>query len=165
MQKVLNSTLKELSINAQVIMSLEELKLTFEWLWCGCEMHKDRNATKGGYQAVMEAWESFGDAPYSLANKDNAAILEAAIDGLIDKQAIEHAVSPTTGGAIKLGDLPGALFNPKNDKKGHQNIFRNYAYKHLDHAVMFPDASNTRYTLHLHAPAELLVNLDFYISL
>ena len=133
-------------------MSPEALKLTFEWLRCGREMHKDRNATKGGYQAITEAWESIGHAPCSLANKDNAAILEAAADGLIDKQAIEHdAVSATAGGAIKLGDLAGALFNHKDNKKGHQDIFRHYARKHLDYAVMFLDTSDTRCMSHLHA--------------
>ena len=52
----------------------------------------------------------------------------------------EHATFSTeVGVAIKLADLPGALLNHKNDKKGHHDNFRDYAREKLKCTFTFPD--------------------------
>lgn len=163
-QSVFEDALKELALTAKEKLSELELKLLTDWIWAGCQMHKDLNAVKGGCQALREFWKTVGTAPCPLANRDNAAVLDAAEDGRIDDATAERATASSAGGAVKLAELAGALFNHKDDKKGHQDIFRDYVKARLALTFTFPDTSNTRFGSYLEAAAELITRPEFYIE-
>lgn len=126
-------------------------------------MHKDLNAVKGGCAQMKLTWEELEVAPTPLANRDNAAILAAVIDGLAEPAAAAHATASTVGGGEKLTALFGAFLNHKDDKNQH-DTFRHYAHEKLGYIFTFPDTSNTRLGSHLEAAAELLELLEFYIQ-
>lgn len=67
----------------------------------------------------MEAYwiEEEEARPCQLANKNNAAVLEADADGRADSTArASHFFNK--GGAVKLAELVGAFLNHKDKKKG-----------------------------------------------
>lgn len=163
-QSIYVNALKELSLTAVQKMSEPEIKLATSWLWVGCQMHKDLNAVKGGCQSLREFWKTVGVSPCTLANRDNAPILDAIEDGRIDSTAAEHAAASSGGGAVKLAELAGALFNHKDDKKGHQDAFRDYVKLKLGLTFTFPDTSNTRFGSYLEAAAVLISNPEFFLG-
>jgi hypothetical protein len=71
-------------------------------------------------------WEKHKQTPpILLANCDNAAVLADMVsDSNTITPAQERAFESTACGGIKATQLAGALFNHKDDKKGHHNIFR-----------------------------------------
>ncbi|EIW78064.1 hypothetical protein CONPUDRAFT_75796 [Coniophora puteana RWD-64-598 SS2] len=125
----------------------------------GCCMHKDLNCVKGGNTAMMAYWEKAGvKGPIPLPNRDNAAVLRD-VEG--DEELTEaqlRAVNVTTCGAVKTTNLAGALFNHKDDKKGLQDIHRQFMEQIVEtgEATTFPDTSNTRYGSHCEAAAWLI---------
>jgi hypothetical protein len=50
------------------------------FIWTGCAMHKDLNATKGGAEAMAQSWKD-GEMPVKLMNKNHVA---AAATGSIE---------------------------------------------------------------------------------
>ena len=66
--------------------------------------------------------------PVLLANRDNDPVVQeraAVLDqGNVPTSAQERAFHKSTRGAIKTAEIAGAIFNHKDDKKGHHNIFR-----------------------------------------
>ncbi|KAL5485934.1 hypothetical protein ACEPAI_6977 [Sanghuangporus weigelae] len=54
-------------------------------------------------------------------------------------------------GGKKLMDLMGDMLKNRNDKKGHQHTFRDFALFTLDCIINFPGTSNTRYLSYLEA--------------
>ena len=90
----------------------------------GCCMHKELNAAKGAAAALEASWTDSGHAsPIMLYNRDNAAAAAAAPEGSKERERVE-AVSSC--GGIKVAQLAGALFNHKDDKKGHQDEYKFY---------------------------------------
>lgn len=162
-QSVFEESLKELAHTVKDKLSKEDLEILTDFLWVGCQMHKDLNAVKGGYQSLRAFWKTVAHAPCTLANRDNAVILEAAAEGLANESAATHAAASSVGGAIKLSELMGALLNHKDDKKGHQDVFRDYAKVILGLTFTFPDTSNTRFGSYLEAAAEIITRCDFYL--
>jgi hypothetical protein len=67
-------------------------------------------------------------------------------------------------GAVKVASLAGALFNHKDDKKGHHDIFQIFFESSLGYIFSFPDTSNTRYQSYCLAACALNVHLPLYIS-
>ncbi|KAI0819139.1 hypothetical protein BC628DRAFT_1506680 [Trametes gibbosa] len=122
----------------------------------GCAMHKDLNSVKGGNSSMASAWgELRATPPVLLANKENASTLRdvsldtiAAAASLLsteDLTAAElRALESSTRGGVKLASLAGALFNHKDNKKGHHDT---YAF----------------YFQEIVAAAELLVNRHHYL--
>ena len=56
------------------------------FIWTGCAMHKDLNATKGGAEVMAASWEE-GEAPVKLMNKHNMAVAATGVaheDNLLD---------------------------------------------------------------------------------
>jgi len=88
------------------------------FIWTGCAMHKDLNATKGGAEAMAGSWKE-GEAPVKLMNKHHVAAAAAGSTEL-EKQAFDDS----EGNSVKLTKLVGALVRHKDAKKGHQAIFR-----------------------------------------
>ncbi|TFK77921.1 hypothetical protein K466DRAFT_441072, partial [Polyporus arcularius HHB13444] len=141
---------KDLEIGKEVILRLGheafealpegERELAEVFVHSGCCMHKDLNAMKGGYTRLTEFWAANNlEGPELLMNRDNE---EAAQYG---GGARARAQEKSTGGAIKLTDLAGALFRHKDDKKGQQDAFRYYFEAAVGKLFTFPDTSNTRF--------------------
>ena len=128
------------------------------FIWTGCAMHKDLNATKGGAEAMAASWEE-GKAPVKLMNKHNVAV---AATGSIELE--KRAADDSEGGAVKLTKLVGALVRHNDAKKGHQDVFRIFCLGRLDHEVYFPDTSNIRYQSHCDAAIEICVHHNLYID-
>jgi hypothetical protein len=117
----------------------EEQKIEVNFfIWAGCCMHKELNSVKGGNARMMEFWKKAGlTGPIPLMNRDNAA---AAIAG--PSSARTRVENVTQAGAVKVASLAGALFNHKDDKKGHHDIFRIFFESMLGYIFSFPDTSN-----------------------
>jgi hypothetical protein len=109
----------------QMMSDKEKRYLTY-FVWAGCGCHKDLNSVRGGYFAMSKWWEKHKQTPpILLANRDNAAVLADMVsDSNTITPAQERAFESTARGGIKATQLAGALFNHKDDKKGHHNIFR-----------------------------------------
>ncbi|KAF8193551.1 hypothetical protein K438DRAFT_1969460 [Mycena galopus ATCC 62051] len=126
-------------------------------VWCGCCMHKEMNAVRGGVEAIKLFWEAIGGpVPVKLMNKANDA---AASNSAPGSKAAEHADNVSEGGAVKLTSLLGALFNHKDDKKGQQDTFKLYFEEFLGYTVSCPDTSNTRFQCHCDCAIFILLHL------
>lgn len=178
------SQLSEADQEAQNILMMEDLAITlgdeaFEllseaeqheltlFLQAGCCMHKELNSVKGGATAMAAWWtESDVPGPILLANRDNAAVLDAIPMGEDAVTAAElRAMDVSSAGGIKATSLAGAIFNHKDEKKGQQDSHRIYFQEIKDgHSTKFPNTSSTRYQSHCHAAAELLAYLKHYHS-
>lgn len=141
------------------------------FIWAGCCMHKDLNSFKGGNSMMTAWWEKTSTpSPITLANKQNASVLKrildpaTASDGPLTNNEVTALESSTRGG-VKAVALAGAIFNNKDDKKGHGD-------SHVYHFTeimgpksnfrRFPDTSNTRFGSYGEAAGELLAHLDQY---
>jgi hypothetical protein len=120
----------------------EEEKVEVDFcIWAGCCIHKELNSVKGGNVCMMEFWKKAGlTAPIPLMNWDDAA---AAMSGpSVARTRVENV---TQAGAVKVASLAGALFNLKDDKKGHHDIFHIFFEFQLGYIITFLDTSNTQY--------------------
>ena len=148
----------------------QERELLLEITFSGCCGHKDLNAFKYGIAKLTKGWEERNvTPPILLANKANSATIRLGTDS--DSAAVQEAIDSSSRGGIKAASLAGALFNHSDDKKGYQDIHRNFmALKKKElHGVndysRFPDTSNTRYQSHTYAAAELMTFLDLYTEI
>ncbi|KAF8799746.1 hypothetical protein BYT27DRAFT_7119758, partial [Phlegmacium glaucopus] len=132
----------------------------------GCGCHKDLNTVRGGYGTMKKWWEENDiDPPILLANRDNPAVLKEVGPGDdVVTSAQECAFEMTDRGGIKATQLAGAIFNHKNDKVGHHNVFRWWWEKNVGSQFTFPDTSNTRFQSHCNAAAALLLHLPQFIE-
>lgn len=91
-----------------------------EFFWVGCGMHKDLNGVKGGNSTMMRWWlDTDTPGPVLLANKDNAAVINAIPDDEEElTPAEQHALGVSACGGVNATSLAGFLFNHSNDKKG-----------------------------------------------
>lgn len=163
-EKGTEDVLSDLAVRLPADDNDDDLSAPFVWLWVGCQMHKDLNATKGGCKGMKRAWDRLGQEPVPLANRDNAAVIAVVVDGHVDPIAAAHANAYTVGGGEKLTALFGAFLNHKDDKKGQQDAFRHFALIEYGYIFTFPDTSNTRFGSNLEAAAELIERLPFYIK-
>jgi hypothetical protein len=134
------------------------------FVWHGCMMHKDLNATKGGVKHMRGGWEKHGlTPPIPLKNIYEAAGAEVPEDSRTRESADDHASG--VAGAVRLTSLAGALFNHKHDEKGIHNVARDWFFEMVGVACVFPDTSNTRYGSHCDAAIELLLNHELHLEL
>ena len=116
----------------------------------------------------MEKWwkEHHIEGPVLLANQDNSMVLEKRNQAIAQGDEVtpvqEQALNWSTRGAIKTAQIAGAIFNHKNDKKGHHDFFRNWWKKHVGISVTFPDTSNNRFQSYCYAAAALLLYLQIF---
>jgi hypothetical protein len=146
-------------------LSDEQQEDMMEFFWVGCAMHKDLNGVKGGNTAMMKWWKETGlTGPVLLANKDNAAILDALPDDNEEELTLaeQRALEVTSSGAVKATSLAGFLFNHPDDKKGQQKFHQHWFLHKTGKSKPFPDTGNTRYNSHCKAAAELIRHLDLY---
>ncbi|CDO76930.1 hypothetical protein BN946_scf185006.g12 [Trametes cinnabarina] len=170
-----NNATMELGRTLYERLPTEERRPLDLFMRLGCAMHKDLNSVKGGNSTMTAVWAGLHTAPpVLLANKENASILQdvdldvlAAASSLLsteDLTAAElRALESSTRGGVKLASLAGALFNHKDDKKGHHDTYVFYFRETIGQSLRFPDTSNTRYGSYCAAAAELLVNREHYL--
>jgi hypothetical protein len=123
-------------------------------------MHKELNSMKGGNASLMAFWEKAGiQGPMPLMNRDNAAA-----SALGSSAAKHRAENITQAGGVKTTSLAGALFNHKDDKKGHHDIFRDFFESKLGYPIAFPDTSNTQYQTYCLGAGCLILYLPYFIE-
>jgi hypothetical protein len=134
------------------------------FLWHGCCMHKDLNATRGGDARMKAAWEKHQLLPRPIPLKNKwekaAAATDAEASTSDSRKAPEEKYSC---GGTKLTCLCGALFNHKDGSKGLHRVIDDWFVLNLGHSHVFPDTSNVRYGSHCLAAIELLVNRHLYL--
>jgi hypothetical protein len=128
------------------------------FVWAGCCMHKELNSVKGGDSSMQAFWVEEGlTPPMQLMNQDNAA---AASFG--PSEARSRAEKVSQAGGTKVTSLAGALFNHKDEKKGHQDLFK-WFFGLLGFVIAFLDTSNTCYQSHCLAAACLILYLPYFV--
>jgi hypothetical protein len=124
------------------------------------------NAAKGGTSGMLAFWKENPTltSPSVLFNKDNDATI--ALGGIsTDTSPVEQqAIAVSEAGAIKLCSLAGAVFNHKDDKKGHQDSHANFFRLYHHRSRRFPDTSNVRYGSYIDAATELCTLHAAYID-
>ena len=166
---MLEAIVWELGKEAYELLSTEEKHILKLFIWAGCGCHKDLNSVRGGYAAMALWWSKNGlDGPVLLANRDNAPIIQEhnnqIAHGNTTTLAQERAFEQTARGGIKTTQLAGAIFNHKDDKKGHHDTFRWWWFENVGTQFTFPDTSNTRFQSHCDAAAALLLHLPYFIN-
>ncbi|KAF8814047.1 hypothetical protein BYT27DRAFT_7206409 [Phlegmacium glaucopus] len=166
---MLEKTVAELGKEAFEKLSDEEKRHLRLFIWAGCGCHKDLNTVRGGYLAIMGWWKENGlEGPVLLANRDNNPVVQeriAAIEqGDIPTSAQERAFNQSTHGAIKMAEIAGAIFNHKDDKKGHHDIFRYWWWEHVGTPFTFPDTSNNRFQSYCDAAGALILYSQQFID-
>ena len=139
----------------------------FIWASCGC--HKDLNTVCGGYAAMSALWDELElPGPVLLANWDNDPIILERIttlkEGDVPRLAQQHAFEKSACGAIKTAQISGAIFNHKDNKKGHHDVFHFWWWEHVRTPFTFPDTSNNRFQSYCDAAAALLLYKDVFIE-
>lgn len=165
---MLEEAVAELGKEAFDKLSDEEQRTLRLFIWAGCGCHKDLNTVRGGYLSMLKWWEENESdevqRPVLLANQDNDPVLEeraiALEEGDTPTPAQERAFSKSTRGAIKAAELAGAIFNHKNDKLGHHDIFRFWWWEHIGIPFTFPDISNNRFQSFCDAAAMLILHCE-----
>ena len=165
--KMVENVVQELGKDVFELLDQHEKRLLRLFIWAGCGCHKDLNTVRGGYAAMEKWWkEHHTEGPVLLANRDNDMVLEernqaiAHGDGITPAQ--EQALNRSTRGAIKTAQIAGAIFNHKDDKKGHHDFFRDWWKKHIGTSFTFPDTSNNRFQSYCYASAALLLYLKSF---
>jgi hypothetical protein len=158
--KMTEKVVVELGKEAYEMLSDTEKQTLKLFIWAGCGCHKDLNTVKAGYAEMATWWEENStEPPVLLANRDNAAVLKeisAKKDDMTSAQ--EHALEMTARGGVKATQLAGAIFNHKDDKKGHHDVFCFWWRSHINTEFTFPDTSNTRFQSHCEAAGILLLH-------
>src|SRR6266700_3205570 len=144
------------------------------FIWAGCRCYKDLNIVRGGYAAMSALCDVLGlKGPVLLANQDNDPVIQerttALEEGDVPTLAQQRAFEKSACGAIKAAQIAGAIFNHKDNKKGHHDVFRFWWWEHMGTPFTFPDTSNNRFQSYCDAAAALLLYgnqfLDFLETL
>ena len=122
---------------------------------------------RGGYVAMEKWWKEHDiEGQVILANWDNDAVLEerdyTIAQGDEVTPAQEWALNQSTHGAIKTAQIAGAIFNHKDDKKGHHDFFTDWWRKHVNILFTFPDTSNNHFQSYCYAATALLLYLQIF---
>ena len=165
--KMIEEAVAELGKEEFNNLSDEEKHLFWLFIWVGCGCHKDLNTIRGGYLAMAAWWienELEEERPVLLANRDNDPVVQerdtALEKGDTPTPAQERAFHKSTRGAIKTAEIAGAIFNHKNDKMGHHDVFRYWWWEHVGVPFTFPDTSNNRFQSYCNAAAALILYGD-----
>ena len=165
---MIEEAVSELGKDAFNDLSNEEKRIFRLFIWAGCGCHKDLNTVRGGYLAMATWWnknESENvEHPVLLANRDNDPVVQERVAALeqgdTPTPAQERAFHKSTCGAIKTAEIAGAIFNHKDDKKGHHDIFHYWWWEHVGILFTFPDTSNNQFQSYCDAAAALILYAD-----
>ena len=164
---MMNVVIWQLGRKAYYNMTDEERQVMDLFIWVGCCMHKELNSVKHANLFMVKYWrDNKITGPILMPNKDNRSALADLEDPSEASTPAElRALNTSTSGGVKATSIAGALFNHKDDKKGHQDLHRIYfqPIKNGDW-IKFPDTSNIRYQSHCDAAAELITYRIHYIE-
>ncbi|KZV98528.1 hypothetical protein EXIGLDRAFT_669372 [Exidia glandulosa HHB12029] len=128
------------------------------FVWCGCCMHKDLNATKGGNVSLMAFWAAAGiPGPAKLMNKEQVAASASS-----DSEAVLRSELAAGAGGVKLAMLCGLLFKNKSDKLGQHESFRIFFESRVGRILAYPGTSNNRFQSYLLAAIALYAEAISY---
>ena len=166
---MLEEVVAELGKEAFDNLSDDEKRIFRLFIWAGCGCHKDLNTVKGGYMVMMRFWKERGlEGPVLLANRDNDPVVQeqntTIEQGDTPTPAQEQAFNTSTCGAIRTAQIAGAIFNHKDDKKGHHDLFRYWWWEHVGTPFTFPDTSNNHFQAYCNAAAALVLHRHHFIS-
>ena len=101
-----------------------------------------------------------------MPNKDNWSALANLKDPSEALTSAElWALNTSTSGGVKVTSIAGALFNHKDNKKGHQDLHQIYFQPIKKGAwIKFPNTSNIWYQSHCDAAVELITYCTHYID-
>jgi len=119
--------------------------------------------------AMMRFWKERGlEGPVLLANHDNDPVVQerntTIEQGDTPTPAQERAFDTSTRGAIKTAQIAGAIFNHKDDKKGHHDLFRYWWWEHVGTPFTFSDTSNYHLQAYCNAAAALVLYRHHFIA-
>ena len=89
--------------------------------------------------------------------QERAAALEK---GDTPTPAQERALHKSTCGSIKTAEIARAIFNHKDKKKSHHDIFRYWWWKNVGVPFTFPDTSNNQFQSYCDAAVALILYGD-----
>ena len=166
---MVETVIADLGKDALEMLSDHEKRTLRLFIWAGCGCHKDLNTVKGGYTTMSQWWaKNKVKGPILLANRDNSPVVDemnAALEqGNTPTLAQERAFEKSTRGAIKTAEIAGAIFNHKDDKKGHHDLFCWWWFEHVGIPFTFPDTSNNRFQSYCDAAAVLLLYTPQFIQ-
>ena len=164
---MMNALIWQLWRKAYYKMTDEEQWVMDLFIWAGCYMHKELNSVKHANLFMIKYWHNNNiPPPVLMPNKDNQSALADLKDPSETSNPAElQALNTSTSGGIKTTSIAGALFNHKDDKKGHQDLHWIYFQPIKKGAwIKFPDTSNIQYQSHCDAAAELITYHTHYIN-
>ena len=130
-----------------------------EFIYVGCCMHKDLNAAVYAHKAITELYDRDPSIsrPVKLANKDNAAAIQAG-----PSAARDRAEAVSVGGGVKCVQLTAKVANDKDENKGYHDLFKAFVEQEYNYrvAVIFPNATATRFQSFLEGAAFIMRHLD-----
>jgi hypothetical protein len=167
--KMVEGILEKLGKEAFEDLEENEQRFLRLFIWAGCGCHKDLNTVRGGYTAMSALWDVLElPGPVLLANRDNDPVIQerttALKEGDVPTLAQQRAFEKSARGAIKTAEIAGAIFNHKDNKKGHHDVFRFWWWEHVGTPFTFPDTSNNRFQSYCDAAAALILYRDVFIE-
>ncbi|KAI0308696.1 hypothetical protein OF83DRAFT_1019993, partial [Amylostereum chailletii] len=130
------------------------------FIWMGCCMHKDLNATKGGDWRMTRWWATQGlTGPICLMNKDNSTAAS-----LGPSAAAQRAEDVSQGGAVKAVSLMGVVLKNRDHKKGQQDLVGIFTEHKLGYPIRFPQTNNTCFQSHSRASEVVFLHTDLWIE-
>ncbi|KAJ7474992.1 hypothetical protein FB451DRAFT_1034862 [Mycena latifolia] len=142
-------------------LSKEEKQTVDLFIWGGCCMHKNLNVFKGAVLAMQQWWvDNNLPGPLKMYNRDNSAAVSLG-EGT---SAAARAEDRTTGGAIKVSSLAGAIFRHKDRKRGQQDTLRYFWDHETGFNICFPDTSNTRFQSHAGACEIIVLHMELLLQ-
>ena len=138
----------ELGKEAFEKISEEDKHILRLFIQAGCRCHKNLNTVQRGYFALLKWYNENPEVerPILLANCDNDSVVQEWSATLEQSDtptpAQERAFLKSFQGAIKTAEMAGAIFNYKDYKKNHYNVFRYWWIQHIGIPFTFLDTSN-----------------------
>lgn len=97
------------------------------FIWAGCCMHKELNSVKHANLFMIKYWHDNIPPPVLMPNKDNQSALTDLEDPSEALTSAElWALNISTSGGVKATSIASALFDHKDNKKGHQDLHQIY---------------------------------------
>ncbi|KAF7318204.1 hypothetical protein HMN09_00328700 [Mycena chlorophos] len=139
----------------------EERRLASLWVWAGCCMHKELNATKAGSAGLTAYWLKHNlSSPMKHFNRDNDMARRWG------GQAAEHAEAVSVGGADKTAYAAGCIFgrNRRSRAFGQQDSAKARWLDLFGYSIAIPDTSANRFQSKCRVAEILILHYTDFIA-